>query len=460
MLNSVGCKKYYLACAGLLLFILILAFGYSLELGYLFVQQMQTDERVLYISGWLLDHGRDPYYNPQVAQVLYPGTQREFLLNLNLPFVTMLVAISSKLVSAPSFSIIFWSSNLLAGLLSIWLLVQYFSRQYRLLIFLSLTAFAFASVSSICSVIYGSFALILSFLFICSFILYDKKMYGLAGAVLGLAFSIKLFFGLFIFLFLAQKRYRAFAGFVLCALLTALIPLLWYGFFPYVSFFKLLRTVDWYAISWNASYYGVLCRIFGDPTGKFESVWSLSFLSQALYYVIFFSYVVLIVRISTRLKSRADYSYSIVVISALLLSPLGWFYYFPLLLLGLVSYLREIQYRSNFYIYFLVITIFLLCVNMPFGMNPAKEASLTFQLTMANYLFIALMVYHLVQIYLFCCSKEVLQHDGSHFTNYKLWIMVFSVLFFMPAIYIFIFNKMVYWAVLKKQVIVLFDYLV
>jgi hypothetical protein len=161
-----------------------------------------------------------------------------------------------------------------------------------------------------------------------------------AGCWLGVAASIKPFFGLFLIALLIGRNWRAVSGFIATCGVSFLMGGLLAGFSTYNSYLTILNKVNWLATAWNGSYAGFFIRFFGGPANK---AWiDAPMLAQGLPAVCSIATVgVLAVVIFKLAKSSgrklyADALVALTIPAMLLISPLGWNYYFPLLIISFV----------------------------------------------------------------------------------------------------------------------------
>jgi hypothetical protein len=161
----------------------------------------------------------------------------------------------------------------------------------------------------------------------------------LAGALLGAAASLKPFVGLFLFTLLLTKYWRACLAFLTVGAVAFVLGGVLGGFPVYLEYMDALQSVSWHAASWNASFAGFFSRIFGGSENKpwidaplvaavMTAVLSTAVLARLIYCA----------RRSATLEGRlrADILFSTTIPAMLLLSPLGWLYYFPLLFISVV----------------------------------------------------------------------------------------------------------------------------
>ena len=183
----------------------------------------------------------------------------------------------------------------------------------------------------------------------------------LAGMLLGVAVSVKVFAALLVVYFVLQRRWRAVAWSIGAMLCAVLVTLPFAGTAAWREYFGVIGSVTWFGNSWNASYASFVTRILGGS----ENVPLVNVPVAAHGVVILCSAATLLwmawitgwrnadrtsveAKASTStthaeastsaLKSASqaagfDLGYGLTLAVMLLVSPLGWMYYFPLLLL-------------------------------------------------------------------------------------------------------------------------------
>ncbi|HEV2613976.1 MAG TPA: glycosyltransferase family 87 protein [Gammaproteobacteria bacterium] len=162
-----------------------------------------------------------------------------------------------------------------------------------------------------------------------------------AGLLIGFACAIKLFCGLFLIYFLCLKRYRLVAVSILVILMAALLGLLVFGIQPYFAYHGTLSQIGWYAVSANDSLYGFFYKLFSNAEKNQPFI-------VAPYLVNIFTVGCSVLLMGYLIRhwikwgnQKFDIGFSLVIVSMLLLSPLGWVYYFPLLLIPYLVIVRE-----------------------------------------------------------------------------------------------------------------------
>lgn len=162
-----------------------------------------------------------------------------------------------------------------------------------------------------------------------------------AGVLMGFACAIKLFFGLFLIYFLCLKRVRLVIISLIAFLAAIGMGVMVFGIQSSFSYLTNLNTIGWYSASWNFSFYGFFTRVFTTLNGNVPLVYSpyfAGFLAE-LCSVMLITYLILWWRKWGSLYF--DRGFSLVIVAMLLLSPLGWLYYFPLLLIPYVILISE-----------------------------------------------------------------------------------------------------------------------
>lgn len=203
-----------------------------------------------------------------------------------------------------------------------------------------LTIFGFfAYFPTFANYIYGQVTLLLFLPLTLSWLALRKGNDLTSGAWLGVAASLKPFIGLFLIVLLIKNNWRAGAAFLgVCA--TAFVLGGYYaGFSSYLDYLQLLGQVTWLESNWNASFSGFFSRIFG---GAENIPWiNVPHLARALTAICSIGVLVVLARATRRSATwgqafQADILFATTIPAMLLLSPLGWLYYFPFLFISAV----------------------------------------------------------------------------------------------------------------------------
>jgi alpha-1,2-mannosyltransferase len=191
----------------------------------------------------------------------------------------------------------------------------------------------------------GQVSLILLLLTVVIWLAGRREHDAVAGVALGLAIVLKTFTGLLILAFILTRRWRAVLYATMTFLVTNALALLALGPGSYRRYLEVLAEVTWYSASWNASFLGFLTRLFDGsdhlPLADYPRAARVA--SGGLTVVLVLGMVVLAWWMSRRRerstgwpKEHWDLLFSYAVVGMLLTSPLGWSYYFPVLMIPAV----------------------------------------------------------------------------------------------------------------------------
>ncbi|EKD77004.1 MAG: hypothetical protein ACD_42C00504G0001 [uncultured bacterium] len=179
------------------------------------------------------------------------------------------------------------------------------------------------------------------------FLLYQFKHWRIAAIVLGLLASLKLFFLIFILLFVARRQWNVMALFVASFLVFFFLPLLYFPWNDYHAFFQLTQHyilfIERSTLPMNGSLLGVMSNIsrLWHPTSSLLQI-RLSATILCLYLIIRW-----LIYDNNQLRYLPAFSdelrFSFLIVIALLCSPLGWEYYFLFLLIPIVVMIKISQ---------------------------------------------------------------------------------------------------------------------
>lgn len=343
-------KKIYhslFLLSGIILFavILILNFIYPLTLGNTNI--LYSDFGKFYHSQQLFIQGKNiytPIYfvknnlpTSTPTSKTKPTYSKVFRLsgNLNPPFFT-LISFPFAYLSYPHALLLWTLLSMLAGTLGILLLQQKLvkhtlSGPCALLLLIGL----FSYFPSFVSLQFGQVSLLLLPFLVCGWHAARQKKTISAAIFLALASSLKPFIGLFLFYFLMRKEWRGLCAFLLTLFSCALIAALFLRLDSYVAYYHVGQQIKWAASSWNVSIYGFLLRLVGgiESNVALLPVPGLITYLYPLLAGIFFLAIIQFLQPTFNIpaQQKVDLDFSVIITAMLLLSPLGWLYYFPLL---------------------------------------------------------------------------------------------------------------------------------
>lgn len=297
---------------------------------YLFLTQNQTtDFSCFYASLLNLSSDKNPYDSLSHSVFL---TVRQLPNNLNPPFFLFLFNPLIKLNFHAAFTI--WLLlSLLLGLIAFFITIQHvfssdFLHKKWLILFLTYLAY-YATIINITKAQIGS---LLFFMIMAGYHFYLKKNDYLAGFLWGIIISIKLFPGLLFFYALMQGRVKVIVAMTTSIILAFLIPLFMYGTSIYSYYFSLITKISWYNDNWNASLFGYLYRLVVEPSTQ-KNLLPLE-VFYAFIFILFLVYYLKIMKKTYHQESNHQ-PFCLTLSLMLFLSPLGWLYYFPLLIFPL-----------------------------------------------------------------------------------------------------------------------------
>lgn len=320
--------------------LILLTLAYLILIGWMAQRPVQTDFAKFYSSARLLLAGKDIYSRIEPEQLGLEAASeaaqdwRGVHPNLNPPFAALLTAPLGLL----SFPVAFW----------VWSLLSLFSGALAVRLLTGNGYDSELNYSSWLLVLFGYFPTWVNFKYgqVSLFLLLaltlmlrlaraDKDWR--AGALFGATVGVKLFTGLFLLFFLVRHRWLLLLAAALTGLACWGAALAAADWEAYDRYREALYFVTWQAANWNASFNGLFSRIFGGS----ESVPLLEgdFLSRPLASVSsVLATLTLVWAISRGTDdSQFDLGFSLTIPLMLLISPLGWIYYFPLLLIPMAA---------------------------------------------------------------------------------------------------------------------------
>jgi hypothetical protein len=164
----------------------------------------------------------------------------------------------------------------------------------------------------------------------------------LAGVWWGLAASFKPFLLMLVLAMFVLRQWRASLAFALTAITLGLIGLLWMGWDAHDHYRMVAANVTWTTSNWNASIPGLIDRAFSglDPLQHPEvSAIRRSIIGLLCSAVVFSAGWLLHRSRHLPAPKQADLTVMLLMPTVILVSPLGWLYYLPWLMLsGIVAW--------------------------------------------------------------------------------------------------------------------------
>ncbi|KTD27178.1 glycosyltransferase family 87 protein [Legionella maceachernii] len=313
------------------IFLVVLLLTYGL-LFYFFVNlELNSDFTSFYASSLAYTQDRNPYQG--IPNSFLPHSTH-LLIDLNPPFFLELFAPLTHLTFVTASILWFFTSLILGGIGAALSFFIFSSSAMFKKYWGHFILFYLAMYPTMINIIFGQLGNFLLFFIALGYYFFARKKRDcLAGFFWGIIVAIKLFPALLFFFALVQNRYKLFWAMLLTAVCASLIPLLTHGFKIYTLYFKTLHDVLWFGNSWNASIYGFLYRSFINVDAQPNFL-----LIKMAYLIIFIGLLIWYIKKIHFFQKIAqpNYAFCLTVIMMLLLSPFGWLYYFPLLLMPLM----------------------------------------------------------------------------------------------------------------------------
>jgi alpha-1,2-mannosyltransferase len=411
--------------------LLTFSIGLYASLFYLVLhpQINNIDFSSFYASVLALNQNHNPYVN-LIANFL-PHTP-QLAANLNPPIFLLLLKPLASLNYQAALSI--WIMiSILAALLGMLIVLKIaFSPPFIKCYWAYLLSLGFLSYTMISNFVIAQVGALLFFFVMSGYLCYQHRHDTLAGMLWGLIVAIKFFPALLFFLVLSEKRYRVFSVMLVTVIMLSMLPWIIYGSEVYRAYFRMLPQVLWYGDSWNMSWYGFLFRCWIDPHGwiahriKPANLDIVNAVYGALLSLSLMGYWFLLNK-----KSKKPHQTMCLTITAmLLLSPLGWLYYGPLLLFPLAilwrTYSQQLLQNSS---YFLMYCVSFFMINLPINYTTVVSMpSLLSKLGYYSLSFYGLLIltYLCIKIPTVDSTQQPSQHDTRQ-AAHPIFIIVLMV---------------------------------
>jgi hypothetical protein len=262
----------------------------------------RSDFQMLWTSAHQWWTGTDPYAGAVAGA------------DLNPPFVILLLTPLGWLPSSAAFAL--WT---LLGWLCAGVAASLIARACRSSSWLTIMAVALVTVGGATATASGQLTWPLLLLVTLGWVADRQQATRTTGAVIGAMTAIKLFFGLWFVDLVLRRAGRVLAIATAVVLVGLLLGLLVHGMDGYASWLDALGRITWTEKQTNASLLGMWTRVL--PPADVYTVWAAS------------AAVVAAGGVGVAWRRRdADIRWAVLILTALLVSPLGWVYYVPLAL--------------------------------------------------------------------------------------------------------------------------------
>jgi hypothetical protein len=331
------------------------------------------------------------YFHSRIS-IIQPNVIQQFSENLNPPFFSIIFSIFSHSTYGEGF-IYFTIVNMLIGLLGLFIFYEDFHlvtfSSYR---FLWLMLFFFGFYPTYMNLSYAQFGMV-TFLLVVLLRRFTLRKQAVAlGVTLGFACSVKLFFFIFLGYYFLLRQWQVLLIAMLVFFSIQGLGVYCCGIASYNAYFHVLQSIDWQAASDNGSISGVLSRFLGGGETVNLSVWQLGYLRKILFSL---SALVIVGHIIGMVLNDKDHlqkgllselHFHVVLVAMLLLSPLGWRYYFSFYILTGIFLLSYLERRSQAFGLFLCVLPAIVFISMP-GVIVSRQYIIPFREMISNYSF-------------------------------------------------------------------------
>jgi alpha-1,2-mannosyltransferase len=273
---------------------------------------------------------------------------------------------------------------------------------------------------------YGQITSILLVILTAAWLLSRKNKDISAGVCIGLACAIKLFCGLFLIYFLCLKRFRLISSSLITIFMTSVVALWVFGFQAYVAYHTMLNTINWYAASWNVSFFGFFTRLFSNVEHNVPLVIAPHLVN---IFTVLCS-IPLVIYLAWIWKKwgaqKFDIGFSLVLVSMLLLSPLGWTYYFPLLIIPYLVLVRDGNWGVHLGCCFL---LFISTLTGNLLRTPMVKTKMQVLLLGGTGFYALLGLLLLLSLVGYGVGKSRSQENQESGISESLWIVIYSIIF-------------------------------
>lgn len=337
---------------------------YCLLLYYMNAQRLRVDFYSFYASASAYLKELNPYMAMKASFLANPITVPE---NLNPPFFLQLISPLAQ-VSIKTALLLWFCISLVSGIWGALLCFYLTTKRDDFKTYWSLYLFIYlAMYSTLMNTSYGQTGSILLFFITTGYYCFLRNRDYLAGILWGMIIAIKLFPALLFFFVVNQKRYRLFFVMLLTTLLAFLCPLIAKGPEIYQLYIKMIVTIMWQGGNWNASLSGFLFRLFPLDYAS-QHLLVIKMINAGLSVLVFVWYIKKITML--RELSANHRAFCLTLALMILMSPMGWLYYFSLLLMPLISLWQALNKTSKISVPW-IMCIFLL--NIPLAYISSNE---------------------------------------------------------------------------------------
>lgn len=281
-------------------------------------------------------------------------------VNVNTPVMSFLLHPFFNVSTTLLTNVIVWTAiSLFGAALGIFILMMLFESKLSMIYFMPLLALFYLSWPSIYNLRLGEVSYLLLPIF-CAFFFLEKKGFRLLAVILiALLSAMKLFFLIFILFYLFKKEWKYLLIYVVSFLVFFFAPIFYYSVDVYRAFFQTMDNAELIfqhaVFGANGSILGLIERV--DRLWQFHLSYHYKKLILLLSAVILLGWYYFFDKkyIAKLSEFSDDIRIGFLTVFALMLSPLGWVYYYVFLLIPIVTFFKiqkKCQLSLAFYCFF------------------------------------------------------------------------------------------------------------
>lgn len=299
----------------------------------------------MYFAAESLSKGINPY---QLLSTSFLPVQKKLPVNLNPPCLLWFFQVFVPLGYKKAF-IVWTCLSMLASLkvcsVSFQLLRQNHSFNLKKIDFFLIY---FSTYPVFMNTIVTQFGFFLAFFILLGYQFLQRQKPLVAGFLWGLIAAVKLFPLLLLIYAFLNKQKQLFLIMLITFIAASLIPLLFLTPAIYSAHYAILQKALWYGDNWNASFYGFLFRLFADPVHA--SLKDLLYIKLSFVFIFILCFGLYWIKVKEFVsQSHQLAAFNLTLAMMLFLSPLGWLYYFPMLILPAFTLWSALQSGATKY---------------------------------------------------------------------------------------------------------------
>jgi alpha-1,2-mannosyltransferase len=326
-------------CIAWLLFYVVLAVGMMRDLH-------MNDFGKFYYSARLFLDGQDIYGPSPATSIPVSETESREFLNMNPPHFHLLMLPFALL--GPVNALVLWAGlNLIALFLSLRAIARELHIEWtRKRIMWSTCAIILCSATG-AVVVTGQLTFLLLLPVTFAWIAARHGDWNKSAALLGVCASVKPFLGIFLIYLILRRDIKAAVIMIVSGVVCAVAGLAVFGWTAYANWLAAVSSVDWTWAPMNGSLAALVARAF-DENPYYTPAVLAPWLMRPLTTILALAVAGISLRALLRnAAGSADYVFGVLLLTAQLVSPLGWIYYLWLIVGPATALFRSSRLQAS-----------------------------------------------------------------------------------------------------------------